>query len=95
MMMTAAATTAAASAAAALVVVVVVVVVVGRGIGGKAPRGVRQAQDRSAVSLERSTLHPRREIRHFDVWRKGVVATLYVPNLMVRLAFVVCARCGE
>ena len=61
-------------------VVVVVVVVVGRGIGGKEPRGVRQAQDRSAVSLERSTLHPRREIRHFDVWRKGAVATLYVPN---------------
>ena len=85
MMMTAAAKTTAASSAAALVVVVVVVV--GRGIGGKAPRGVRQAQDRSAVSLERSTLHPRREIRHFDVWRKGVVATLYVPNdvLTVRL----------
>ena len=86
MMMAAAAKTTAASSAAALVVVVVVVVV-GRGIGGKAPRGVRQAQDRSAVSLERSTLHPRREIRHFDVWRKGVVATLYVPNdvLTVRL----------
>ena len=74
MMMTATMTATITSAAALLVVV-------GRGmIGGKALRGVRQAQDLSAVSLERSTLHPRREIRHFDVWRKGVVATLYVPN---------------